>query len=307
MRGSCRSAGEPGDRAGGGLLHPGSSVRTPPPPPSCVARVAMPSTRPCCPFERLTLPMRLSAPRTLIAREHMPRAPAPLIEGDLTARSRRDCAPLPPVCLAGLDVRQRRSDNAFVHVQAGGGARGQVSLQRCVPAYLTSHVPLRTSHASLAASCDAVARRPSRRIHAVWRVGLTPARARARATLPQAGRSLRAQGVHSRIYCREGTDRLGSARMDPVARVGYRRERIGGDGSGGVSLGLWVAWIGARTERFGQSGSGLRRIGQTDRTARGGPRGSGASRDRAARSCFGFREERVYQLHRADGTHAQVV
>ena len=303
---SCRSAGEPGDRAGGGLLHPGSSVRTPPPPPSCVARVAMPSTRPCCPFERLTLPMRLSAPRTLIAREHMPRAPAPLIEGDLTARSRRDCAPLPPVCLAGLDVRQRRSDNAFVHVQAGGGARGQVSLQRCVPAYLTSHVPLRTSHASLAASCDAVARRPSRRIHAVWRVGLTPARARA--TLPQAGRSLRAQGVHSRIHCREGTDRLGSARMDPVARVGYRRERIGGDGSGGVSLGLWVAWIGARTERTSdrvvQACVGL---GKRIEPHEAGRAYLAPDRDRAARSCFGFREERVYQLHRADGTHAQVV
>ena len=267
VRGSCRSAGEPGDRAGGGLLHPGSSVRTPPPPPSCVARVAMPSTRPCCPFERLTLPMRLSAPRTLIAREHMPRAPAPLIEGDLTARSRRDCAPLPPVCLAGLDVRQRRSDNAFVHVQAGGGARGQVSLQRCVPAYLTSHVPLRTSHASLAASCDAVARRPSRRIHAVWRVGLTPARARARATLPQAG-PIRDQGVQeireggAQMHCADRVARTGSHGLDRSDRGSDRTDRIdrtGSLGSDGSGLSDREAWIGPR--RSGRTDRSMDRVG----------------------------------------------
>ena len=245
----------------------------------------MPSTRPCCPFERLTLPMRLSAPRTLIAREHMPRAPAPLIEGDLTARSRRDCAPLPPVCLAGLDVRQRRSDNAFVHVQAGGGARGQVSLQRCVPAYLTSHVPLRTSHASLAASCDAVARRPSRRIHAVWRVGLTPARARARATLPQAGPFVtkacrKFERAEHRCTAQIGSH--GQGRTDSIARIADRTARIGSigpdrsDQTGRVSrigkrgsdradpVARIVAWIGSASV-----GSDL-----TDRHARIWSRGS---------------------------------
>ena len=90
--------------------------------------------------------------------------------------------------------------------------------------------------------------------------------------------------------------------MDPVARVGYRRERIGGDGSGGVSLGSELGQSGS--DRVVQACVGL---GKRIEPHEAGRADLAPDRDRAARSCFGFREERVYQLHRADGTHAQVV
>ena len=56
-----------------------------------------------------------------------------------------------------------------------------------MPARFTSLVPLGNCDVSLAASCDAVARRFSHRMPAAWRAGLTTARTRARAVLWQAG------------------------------------------------------------------------------------------------------------------------
>ena len=103
--------------------------------------------------------------------------------------------------------------------------------------------------------------------------------------------------------------RIGSDQLAWIRSLG---SGIGGNGSEGTDRVGYRLDCGSLGSELGQSGSDRAvqacvGLGKRIEPHEAGRADLAPDRDRAARSCFGFREERVYQLHRADGTHAQVV